>query len=102
MQGSQDGRSSVIVLCPVGAEHQHVRYHRKTVGLGHFALAVESSGIVDEMSKHLATIGVPLLGDGRVELGYRRGYYTLAFEDLDRMMIEIVYHDPYYFSFSPP
>ncbi|MBL4637580.1 MAG: VOC family protein [Kofleriaceae bacterium] len=97
-----DELSSVIVLCPAGAKHRDLAYHRKAIGLGHFALAVESKDIVDQMAEHLATLGVPLLGEGKIELGYRRGYYTLAFEDPDRIMIEIVYHDPYYFSLAPP
>ena len=97
-----DGRSSVIVLCPVSANHEHALYHRKAVGLGHFALVAESRDIVDQMAEHLTAIGVPLLGDGKVELDYRRGYFSLAFEDPDRIMIEIVHHDPFYFSLSPP
>ena len=92
---------SVIVLCPVEPKHQHILYHRKAVGLGHFALVAESHDVVDEMAEHLTTLGVPLLGDGKVEVGYRRGYYTLAFEDPDRIMIEIVHHDAFYFSSLP-
>jgi hypothetical protein len=45
---------------------------------------------------------IPLLGEGKVETGYRHGYYCLLFEDPDRVMIEIVWHDAYYFSPSPP
>jgi hypothetical protein len=63
---------------------------------------VEAREVVDQMSSHLAGLGILLLGDGKVDTGYRRGYYTLAFEDPDRIMIEIVYHDPYYFSLLPP
>jgi predicted lactoylglutathione lyase len=68
------------------------------VGLSHFALAVESRALVDQMETHLASICVPLLGHGKVEIEYRGGYYTLSFEDPDRVMIEIVYHEPSYFS----
>jgi catechol 2,3-dioxygenase-like lactoylglutathione lyase family enzyme len=97
-----NGRDAVITLCPVGEEYRCYTYHRKGVGLGHLAIAVESRQIVNRMAEHLAALGIPLLGEGKVELEYRRGYYTIAFEDLDRIMIEIVYHDPYYFSLLPP
>ncbi|MGK3967739.1 VOC family protein [Sorangium sp. So ce118] len=97
-----NGRDAVITLCPVAAEYRCHTYHRKGIGLGHLAIAVESRELVDRVAEHLAALGVPLLGDGKVELEYRRGYYTIAFEDLDRIMIEIAYHDPFYFSLSPP
>ena len=97
-----NGRDAVITLCPVGDGFQDRVYHRRAVGLSHFAIAVESRETVDLMARHLSALGIPLLGEGKVELGYRRGYYTLAFEDPDRLMIEIVHHDPYYFSLSPP
>jgi hypothetical protein len=51
-----------------------------------------------DAQQHLDQLAIGLLGDGLVELGYRRGYYTLAFEDPDRIMIEIVWHDPHYFA----
>jgi catechol 2,3-dioxygenase-like lactoylglutathione lyase family enzyme len=92
----------VITLCPVQDEYRDRTYHRRAVGFSHFAIAVDSVKVVDEMAAHLARQGIPLLGEGKMELGYRRDYYTLAFEDPDRMMIEIVHHDPHYFSLLPP
>jgi catechol 2,3-dioxygenase-like lactoylglutathione lyase family enzyme len=97
-----NGRDTVITLCPVQTAYRNRGYHRRAIGLGHFAIAVDSVEAVDEMEAHLDRLAVPLLGDGKVELGYRRGYYTLAFEDPDRIMIEIVYHNPHYFSLLPP
>ena len=96
-----NGRNAVIVLCPVDSAHRQHRHHRKGVGLSHFALGVESRELVDRIEAHLCALGQPLLGQGKVETGYRRGYYTLAFEDPDRIMIEIVHHDPHYFSLLP-
>lgn len=93
-----NGRDAVIVLCPVSEKFRHHIYHRKGVGLGHFAIAVESRKIIDQMAAHLASIEISLLGEGRIELEYRRGYYTLAFEDPDRIMIEIVHTNQYYYS----
>ena len=97
-----NGRDAVITLCPVAETFRDRGYHRKAIGLGHIAISAPSADLIDRMAEHLATVGVPLLGEGKVELGYRRGYYTLAFEDPDRIMIEIVHHDPYYFALSPP
>jgi catechol 2,3-dioxygenase-like lactoylglutathione lyase family enzyme len=97
-----NGRDAVIVLCPVQDAYRDRPCHRRAVGLSHFAIAVDSIEVVDEMEAHLARLGIPLLGEGKVELGYRRGYHTLAFEDPDRIMIEIVHHDPHYFSLLPP
>ena len=73
-----------------------------SIGLSHFAISVESRETVDAMEHHLRELGVPVLGEGKVEMGYRRGYYCFLFEDPDRMMIEIVHHDPFYFSKKSP
>jgi len=97
-----NGRDAVITLCPVRDVHRHRVHHRRAIGLAHLALAVDTPTLVDEMARHLSALSIPLLGAGKVELGYRRGYYTLAFEDPDRIMIEVVHHDPHYFSLSPP
>lgn len=97
-----NGVDTVIVLCPVEREFEVNRYHRKAVGLGHFAIAVQNRADVDSMERHLADLGIPLLGQGKIEIGYRRGYYTLSFEDPQRIMIEIVYHDSHYFSLASP
>lgn len=97
-----NGRNAVVVLCPVEEKHRHRTYHRKGVGLSHFALTVDSREAMDAFQAHLAEQGIPLLGEGKLHTEYRRGYSTLAFEDPDRVMIEIVYTDPHYYSFAPP
>ncbi|MGE0175086.1 MAG: VOC family protein [Oligoflexales bacterium] len=97
-----NGSSLVIVLCSVEEKHRQYAYHRKAIGLGHFAISVPSKEIVDATEASLRKGGVQILGDGKVEIGYRKGYYCFLFEDPDRVMIEIVYHDPFYFSREPP
>jgi catechol 2,3-dioxygenase-like lactoylglutathione lyase family enzyme len=97
-----NSRDAVIVLSPVAEKYRNHAYHRKGAGLSHVAFAVESRQEVDRMAAVLAARGIPLLGEGKVESDYRRGYYTLAFEDPDRIMIEIVHHDAHYFSELPP
>ena len=96
-----NGKDAVIVLCQVKAPFRDRGYHRHAVGLNHFALSVPSRADIDRMERHLAAHKITLLGEGKVETGYRGEYYCLLFEDPDRVMIEIVYHDPYYFPSIP-
>ena len=95
-----NGKNFVIILCPTGKKYLEYKYHRKAVGLSHFAISVSSNKIVDEMEKHLLSLKIKPLGEGKIELGYRRGYYCILFECPDRIMIEIVCHDPFYFSYD--
>jgi catechol 2,3-dioxygenase-like lactoylglutathione lyase family enzyme len=97
-----NNQDAVVVLSQVEAVHCDRPFHRKAIGLSHLALAVETHDQVDEMARHLEHLGVRLLGQGKVDSDYRRGYHTIAFEDPDRIMIEIVFHDAYYFSILPP
>lgn len=92
---------AVIVLCPVEERFRHLSYHRKAVGLGHLAISVPSRTEVDIMEAHLRSLDIPILGEGKLETNYRKGYYSLFFEDHDRILLEIVCHDPFYFSALP-
>ena len=93
-----NGRDMVIVLSQVEQKYSDIAYHRKGVGLNHFAICVDSKDAVDTFEKHLKTSGIKILGDGKSYMDYRKGYYSLLFEDPDRIMIEIVWHDNFYFS----
>jgi catechol 2,3-dioxygenase-like lactoylglutathione lyase family enzyme len=96
-----NGASLVIVLSPLEARYSEMKYHRKAVGLNHLALAVPTKKDVDNMYEHLVFQGVPLLGQGMpLWSDYRGGYYSIFFEDPDRMMIEIVWHHSHYFSYG--
>lgn len=97
-----NGKDVVLVLCPAAEKYRERTYHRKGVGLSHFALAVDSREAVDAVETHLAAHGIPLLGQGKLYTDYRGGYKTLAFEDPDRIMVEIVHTAPDYYSFTPP
>jgi catechol 2,3-dioxygenase-like lactoylglutathione lyase family enzyme len=89
-----NGADLVIVLAQV--EHRFLTrpHHRKAPGLHHFALSVPDKADLDAMERHLTGLGVPLLGAGRYETGYRDGYCGLMFEDPDRITIEIAHHHP--------
>jgi catechol-2,3-dioxygenase len=95
-----NGVDTIIVLSPAEERFRYLAYHRKAVGLGHFALCVESPCDIDLMGEHLATLGIALLGSGKTEIAYRGRYYCLLFEDPDRIMVEIAYHDEAYFAFK--
>jgi len=85
-----NGRDTVIVLSQVEPNFAERAYHRRGVGLHHFALAAESREAVDAIALHLAELDIPLAGAGLIEIGYRGDYYCLLFEDPDRILIEIV------------
>jgi len=92
-----NGTDMVIVLAPVEARFQERGYHRKSVGMNHFAISVDRKEDVDAMSVYLQQMRIPLLGSGTFETTYRGGYCGLMFEDPDRIMIEIVHHHSHYF-----
>lgn len=83
-----------IVLGPVEEEHKQFGYHRKRVGLNHLAFYAETKELVDEFYREI------LLKNGMKTL-YQEGatgdnnYYSLFFEDPDRIKLELVY-SPFY------
>lgn len=92
-----NGDNLVIVLAQVEVQYNVRPYHRKGVGLHHLALVVDDRGELDRMERHLAGMGIPLLGVGHFETSYRDGYSSLMFEDPDRMAIEVACHSRSYF-----
>lgn len=93
-----NGEDLVIVLSQTSATYNEYSYHRKATGLNHIALSVGKMDDIDKMEYHLNQLGINLLGEGKCSMDYRKGYYSLFFEDPDRIMIEIVWHNEYYFS----
>ncbi|WP_299860928.1 VOC family protein [uncultured Hoeflea sp.] len=88
----------VVVLVQVETRFCETGYHRKNVGMHHFALSVGSKEDVDAMAQHVQEIGLSLQGAGKVETSYRGGYSSFMFEDPDRISIEIVHHQASYFN----
>lgn len=97
-----NGSDAVLVLCPVELRFKGQRQHRKMAGVHHLALAVRSLADLDAFEANLPQVGVHALGDGRMSIDYRRGYHGVMVEDPDRVLLEVVWHDPHYFSAEPP
>ena len=83
-----------ITVAPVAEEFKQFGFHRKRVGLNHLSLYAETKEVVDEFYKEI------MLKNGLQSL-YQEGatgdkdYYSLSFEDPDRIKIKLVY-SPFY------
>lgn len=92
-----NGRNLVIVLAQVEDNYRENGFHRKNIGMNHFALSVSKIEDIDAMASHLRKLEIPLLGEGLFKSTYRGGYSGLMIEDPNRIMIEIVHHQLAYF-----
>jgi catechol 2,3-dioxygenase-like lactoylglutathione lyase family enzyme len=83
-----------LIFCPVEETHKSAGYHRKRIGLNHFAFYVETKEMVDEFCReilqknNIATLYHP-------EPKGDNNYYSVLFEDPDRIKLEVVY-SPFY------
>jgi catechol 2,3-dioxygenase-like lactoylglutathione lyase family enzyme len=78
-----------LILCPVSAEYKSAGFHRKRIGLNHIALYANRKEDVDRFySEVMQKNGIKSL--------YQNGpegndlYYSILFEDPDRMKVEVV------------
>ncbi len=67
-------------------------FHRKRTGLNHIAFWAESKRKVDEYyENYLVPRKVPVLyGGPKFRPEYRKGYYSVYFEDPDRIKLEFL------------
>jgi catechol 2,3-dioxygenase-like lactoylglutathione lyase family enzyme len=83
-----------IVICPTDEEHKKAGFHRKRVGLNHLAFYAETKEMVDDFNREI-------LGKNNIKALYHEGasgdknYYSVYFEDPDRIKLEVVY-SPFY------
>ena len=83
-----------IIVSPVEEAYKSFGYHRKRIGLNHIALYAETKESVDDFYREI-------LQKNNILTLYREGasgdnnYYSLFFEDPDRIKIELVY-SPFY------
>ena len=92
-----NGADAVLVLSPLEDAYAGLAHHRRGVGMNHLAFRAPSQAALDEIVEAMRERGVRPLGEGRVETGYRGLYDTVAFEDPDRIMVEVVCHGEGYF-----
>ncbi len=83
-----------IVLAPVEEKYSTSTYHRKRVGLNHLAFYASSQKFVDEyIEKVLKPCKISCLYAD--ESKGDETYYSIFFEDPDRIKIEVVYSPGY-------
>lgn len=78
----------VVALVQVKKEYASPPFHRKRVGLNHFAFYADSKKQVDEIKRGLKRKKVPVLYEDRYP---NDKWYAVFFEDPDRIKIELVY-----------
>ena len=83
-----------IILCPTLDEHQLAGFHRKRIGLNHLALYATSKEEVDLYYQNVMRNNniLSLYQDGA---DGDTNYYSVLFEDPDRMKIEVVFAPRY-------
>lgn len=83
-----------IILSPTSTEHKHAGFHRKRIGLNHLALYANSKDEVDRYYQNvMQKTGIPSLYQNGPEGDAE--YYSVLFEDPDRMKIEVVFAPRY-------
>lgn len=90
--GASDGIVSLWVF-KVHPDYNTRGFHRKALGINHFAFRVGSKAAVDAFyQNYLITNNIPVLYGGPAEHPeYEAGYYAVYFEDPDRLKLEVVY-----------
>lgn len=83
-----------IILCPADERHLREGFHRKRIGLNHLAFYAASKREVDSFFESV-------LKANHISTLYQEGptgdeeYYSVLFEDPDRMKIEVVFAPNY-------
>ena len=83
-----------LIIGPVDENFKNNPYHRKNIGLNHLAFYAETKELVDDFYREI-------LVKNNISTLYQEGakgdnqYYSLFFEDPDRIKLEIVY-SPFY------
>ncbi|MFA6236978.1 MAG: VOC family protein [Bacteriovorax sp.] len=83
-----------IIICPVEENYLNEGYHRKRVGLNHIALYAQTKDMVDRFHRDvLVANNIPALYDDGPKGD--NNYYSVYFEDPDRIKLEVVYAPNY-------
>lgn len=82
-----------IILSPVDEQYKGQGFHRKRVGLNHLAIYAPTKEIVDEFTKEILVANeIPTLYNGPAG---DKDYYSVYFEDPDRIKLEVVFAPHY-------
>jgi len=75
-------------------KYAKVGFHRKNIGINHLALMVESKDAVDKFYEDFLKPRdiKPLYESPKTFPEYTPDYYSVYFEDLDRIKLEVVFH----------
>lgn len=82
-----------IIINPVDEKFKGEGFHRKHVGLNHLAIYAPTKDIVDEFHNEILVANeIPVLYNGPAG---DKDYYSVYFEDPDRIKLEVVYAPHY-------
>lgn len=88
---ANDGHS-FLCFTTTKPDYQKPPFHRRRTGLNHVAFGVATREAVDTfVEEFIRPRGIPLLYGGAKEYDYAPGYYSVYFEDPDRLKIEVAY-----------
>ncbi len=82
--------STYIVFVQTVDKYMDVPYHRCRTGLNHLAFHAESRSQVDEIYSELKEKGINVLYEDRHPYAGGKDYYSVFFEDPDRIKVELV------------
>ena len=85
----------MIGVWEAAPENRDKVFDRYSVGLHHFALAVESRAAIDEVHRLLVADGVNIL-DTPAEYPYAPGYYAVFFTDPDGIKLELLHRPTFW------
>lgn len=83
-----------LIISPVEEDFKAAGFHRKRIGLNHLAFYAQTKDMVDEYCEQI-------LRANNIKILYQDGpsgdddYYSVLFEDPDRMKIEVVFAPRY-------
>jgi len=85
------GRGGSLYLTATEKGFTREKFHRKHVGLNHIAFRAGSKKSVDKFYKeYLVPHHIRVLYGGPKEYGFGKGWYSVYFEDPDRIKLEFV------------
>lgn len=82
-----------IVLVQTQDKYLDIPYHRSRTGLNHIAFYIVSKERLDLIATKLEQKGIKFLYDDRFRKEITEDPYSIFFEDLDRIKIELVVSD---------